>query len=44
MAEMLERLDLLVQAVKEAKSRANETEVVQKKLADKLFQFIHTGK
>lgn len=40
-AELLDRLDTLIRAVKEAKSRANEADVKEIKLADKIFNYLH---
>jgi len=43
-AEMIARLDLLHKAVVEALEKANDVEVVESVLGDKLFSYIHDGK
>ena len=43
-SEMLERLDTLRNAVKQARQRANAVEVKNRKLAQDIFNYIHTGK
>ncbi|MCP4131909.1 MAG: hypothetical protein GY754_13105 [bacterium] len=40
-SELLQRLDKLVEAVKVARSKANDVEVNNIKIAEKLFDFIH---
>lgn len=40
-SELLGRIDTLIQAVKQARMRANSTQVRSAKIAQKLFQFIH---
>ncbi len=43
-SEMLERVEALRRAVKAARSRANEVEITQGKLGEKLFQYVFDGK
>lgn len=40
-AELLERVDTLIQAVKKARMRANNAEIVSLKVGEKLFDFIN---
>ena len=40
---LLERLDMLIHAVKTARARANETEATKDKIGQKLFNFLKTG-
>jgi len=42
-AEMLERVDDLASSVKKARMRANQVEVIQVKLAEKLLDFVQNG-
>jgi hypothetical protein len=43
--ELLERVDHLIQAVKKARMKANETEVVTgSSIGEKIFEYIHNGK
>lgn len=42
-SELLNRIDLLLHAVKKARTRANEETVVTDKIAQKLFNFINTA-
>jgi hypothetical protein len=42
-SQLLERLDVLIAAVKKARCRANEVEAGNATIAKKLFQFINTG-
>lgn len=39
--DLLERVDTLARAIKEARQRANDTDVAGVRVADKLFDFIH---
>lgn len=41
--ELLERISKLQKAVKTARQRANDVDIVDTKVANKLFEFIHTG-
>lgn len=43
-SELLERIDNLILAVKRAREKANQVEVVNTKIGDKLFDYIHNGK
>jgi hypothetical protein len=40
-AELLEKVDMLLNAVKKARQRANQAEVVKNNIAQKFFEFIH---
>jgi len=42
-SELLDRIDMLIRAVKQARRRANGVEVETDKIASKLFDFIHTS-
>ena len=42
-AEMMDRIDTLLKAVKKARSRANRTEVVKLPVGKKIFDFINEG-
>jgi hypothetical protein len=41
-AELLERLDTLIAAIKKARQRANQVEVVKADIAQKIFNYIHS--
>jgi len=40
-SRIIARIDLLTQAVKKARQKANNTEIVQKSIGNKLFEYIH---
>ena len=42
-AQLLERIDNLITAIKISRAKANEAEVKQMKLGDKIFQYINSG-
>lgn len=42
-SQLLDRIDALLDAIKTARSKANESEVINKKIGDAIFQYINTG-
>jgi hypothetical protein len=43
-SEILKRVDIIIEAIKKARSRANDTEVTNLEIGKRLFKFINEGK